>query len=327
MAADRSPEVTDTTLFSYGTLQQPGVQRATFGRLLTGEVDRLPGFVRSELLITDPAVIALSGAERHPAARATGAPADAVDGTAFEVTWAELAAADRYEVADYARLWVRLSSGRPAWVYADQLSSAVSLSGEPGPDLPEFDDPPADPLTLVREWVAVAVRRRVREPTTFVLATADPDGRPSGRVVLLKELGARGLVFTSHAGSRKGRELAANPWATAVFHWRETVQQIVVAGPVRPAAPAESDAYFAERPPGARVSAVASEQSRPLEDERALRARAASLAVPAHRPDGWCAYVLEPDRVEFWHGRADRLHRRLEYRRVETGWTAGRLQP
>lgn len=316
-----------TVLFSYGSLQLPAVQRATFGRLLTGRPDRLPGFALSDLLITDPAVVAVSGSDRHPAARATADPTDGIAGIAFEVTWAELRAADGYEVAEYARLWVPLDSGRHAWVYVDQPPAPATLGGEPGPDLPEFADPPPDPVALLRAWLAVAVRRRVSEPGAFVLATAGGDAHPSGRVVLLKELDHRGLVFTSHMGSRKGRELDANPWATAVFHWRETVQQVVVTGPVTTTPPAESDALFAERPPAARITAAVSEQSRPLDDDRALRDRVAAATVPAHRPDGWSGYVLEPDRIEFWHGRADRLHHRLEYRRDGTRWTSRRLQP
>jgi dihydrophenazinedicarboxylate synthase len=316
-----------TVLFSYGSLQIPAVQRSTFGRLLDGLPDRLPGFTLSELLITDPAVVAVSGSDRHPAVRPTGDPGDEVAGTAFTVTWTELAAADEYEVPPYARLWVGLGSGRHAWVYVDQPHAPASLGGEPGADLPEFDEPPSDPLALLRQWLAVAVRRRVSEPGAFVLATAGADGRPSGRVVLLKEVDDRGLVFTSDSTSRKGRDLAANPWATAVFHWRETVQQIVVTGPVHTTTPDESDALFAERPVRAQITAALSAQSRPLDDEAALRRRAAAHSTPPARPDGWTGYVLAPQRIEFWHGRTDRLHRRLEYARAGNGWRTCRLQP
>jgi hypothetical protein len=138
------------------------------------------------LAITNPAVVAVSGSDRHPAVRPTGDPGDEVAGTAFTVTWSELAAADEYEVPPYARLWVGLGSGQRAWVYVDQPQAPASLGGEPGADLPEFDEPPLDPLALLRRWLAVAVRRRVSEPGAFVLATVGGDGRPSGRVMLLK---------------------------------------------------------------------------------------------------------------------------------------------
>jgi pyridoxamine-phosphate oxidase len=163
-----------------------------------------------------------------------------------------------------------------------------------------------------------------------VLATSDADGQPSGRVVLAKDIDERGVVFTSHTGSRKGREIARTGRASCVFHWRETNQQVVVSGRVRQLPAAESDALFAERPRAARATTVVSEQSRPLADEAALREEAVRLtdgAMPLHRPAGWGGYVVLPDRIEFWHGRSDRLHRRLEYRLEDGRWYAGRLQP
>jgi dihydrophenazinedicarboxylate synthase len=208
--------------------------------------------------------------------------------------------------------------------------AGATLGGDESLELPELDDPPADPLPLVRDWLDRAERRGVREPGAFVLGTADADGRPSARVLLVKAVDGRGLVFTTHAGSRKGRDLAATGWATAVFHWRETNQQVVLAGRAEALPPAESDALFAERPRAARATTVASRQSEPLPDPAALRAEAERLAAgaePLARPPGWGGYRLVPDRVELWHGRSDRLHRRLEYRLVAGRWAARRLQP
>lgn len=205
-----------------------------------------------------------------------------------------------------------------------------TLTGDTSLVLPEFDEPPADPVALLREWLDAAVERQVREPYAVVLATADAAGVPSSRVVLLKGLTADGLVFTSHTGSRKGVELAGRPYASATFYWRETLQQIHVAGPVRQLPPADSDALFAERPATARAATAASRQSQPLDDESALRQRAAGLLAsgdPIERPDGWAGYLLAPASIEFWHGSVDRLHRRLAYRHGDAGWSGQRLQP
>jgi pyridoxamine 5'-phosphate oxidase len=149
-------------------------------------------------------------------------------------------------------------------------------------------------------------------------------------VLLLKEADDRGLLFTSSRGSRKGRDLAATPWASATFYWRETLQQITVAGRVDPLGPEESDALFETRPLAARATTAASRQSEPLLDEEELRARAGRLAesgAPVRRPEEWTGYVLWPESVEFWYGSPDRLHRRLRYERDGDGWRHQRLQP
>ncbi|HEY2673493.1 MAG TPA: phenazine biosynthesis FMN-dependent oxidase PhzG [Rugosimonospora sp.] len=205
-----------------------------------------------------------------------------------------------------------------------------TLTGDTPLVLPEFDDPPADPIALLRGWLDDAVARGVREPYSMVLATADADGTPSSRIVLLKGLDPHGLVFTTHTGSHKGADLAVRPYASATFYWRETLQQLHVTGPVRQLPPAESDALFAERPAAAQATTAASRQSAPLDDETALRQRAADLltaGTPITRPDGWAGYRLEPAGIEFWHGSIDRLHRRLRYDHHPAGWTPQRLQP
>ncbi|MEV4627308.1 phenazine biosynthesis FMN-dependent oxidase PhzG [Micromonospora sp. NPDC049523] len=207
---------------------------------------------------------------------------------------------------------------------------AESLTGDATLRLAEFDTPPADPLPLLREWLDAAVDAAVREPGAMVLATADSDGRVSSRVVLLKELRPSGLVFTTHHASRKGRDLAARPYGSATFYWRERLQQVNVAGPVQPLNSAESDALFAERPEAAKATTAASRQGDPLDDEGHLRQRAADLlaaGTPIDRPPGWGGYVLRPAAVEFWYGSPDRLHRRLRYEHDGRTWSYQRLQP
>jgi pyridoxamine-phosphate oxidase len=206
-----------------------------------------------------------------------------------------------------------------------------TLSGDTSLVLPEFEAPPADPLGLLREWLDSAALRRTREPFAAVLATADEAGRPSTRVLLVKEFDGRGLVFTSSSASRKGTELAARPWASMTFYWRETLQQLTVAGPVE-VLPAElSDQYFAARPASARAASAASAQSRTLTDEAGLHARARYLLADAdeiRRPADWTGYRLLPESLEFWYGSPDRLHRRLRYDLANgADWSWQRLQP
>ncbi len=208
--------------------------------------------------------------------------------------------------------------------------TAHTLSGDTSLVLPEFDTPPAQPLGLLGEWIAAARERGVREPLAVTLATADADGRPSSRVLLIKELDETGLVFTSFTGSRKGRELAERPFGSITFYWRETLQQITVSGPVQTLTAAESDRLFDERPLAARATTAVSRQSRPLEDEARLKADAAELIATGEvtRPTEWTGYRLIPDTIEFWYGSPDRLHRRLRYELTSpTTWTHRRLQP
>lgn len=207
--------------------------------------------------------------------------------------------------------------------------SIETLSGDPGLQLPEFEAPPADPLPLLERWLQSADGRGVREPRALALATADGGGRPSSRIVLLKQA-SPALVFAGSYESRKGRELAANPRAAGTLYWRETLQQVTVEGPVRKLGEAESDALFAERPPAGQATTVASSQGEPLDDPARLREAADSLtegAEPLRRPPRWGGWRLDPDLVEFWHGSPDRLHRRLLYVKTEGGWRHERLQP
>jgi pyridoxamine 5'-phosphate oxidase len=196
--------------------------------------------------------------------------------------------------------------------------------------LPEFDAPPEDPIALFDRWLELAELRGVSEPFAFVLSTVDDGGRPSSRVVLLKGVSPSGLIFGTSMFSRKGQEMTENAWVSAAFHWRETTQQVRLTGRVTPLDERHSDSVFAERPRGAQAAATVSRQSTMLFDEAELRRQAEHLvkageAIP--RPFGWRAYEIKVQNVEFWHGRVDRLHRRLEYERGESRWSHRRLQP
>jgi pyridoxamine 5'-phosphate oxidase len=213
---------------------------------------------------------------------------------------------------------------------SDPRDTAVeTLSGDSSLELPEFDSPPADPLPLLERWFQVADERGVREPRALALATADDLGRPSTRIVLLKQV-APAVIFAFSSASRKGRELAVNPRAAGTLYWRETLQQIVFEGPVEKLTEAESDALFAERPPAARAATAASRQGQALDDPASLGRRAAELVrdeEAVRRPKDWSGYRLDPDVIEFWHGSTDRLHRRLLYVKQGSAWTHERLQP
>lgn len=174
----------------------------------------------------------------------------------------------------------------------------------------------------------------VVEPNAMVVATAAADGRPSARTVLLKALDERGFVFNTNLRSRKGREASENPWGCAVFPWHPVERQAIAAGRLERVDPAESDAYFASRPYGAKISAHVSPQSQPIESRAELEAAHAELEAryPADgevpRPEHWGGLRLVPETVEFWQGRPNRLHDRLRYRRVDGGeWTVERLAP
>ncbi len=207
---------------------------------------------------------------------------------------------------------------------------AGSLGGDDSLELPEFDQPPPDPITLAQSWVAGALERGLREPLAAALATADIEGRPSNRVLLLKAIDADGVVFYGQRDSGKGRDLAANPYSSAVLYWRETIQQLRFDGRVEELDDDASDALFASRLRPAQAAATASAQSRPLDGDAELRARFDAVIAgedPICRPAGWVAWRIVPASIEFWHGNRDRLHRRLRYDRAADGWTAGRLQP
>jgi pyridoxamine 5'-phosphate oxidase len=189
----------------------------------------------------------------------------------------------------------------------------------------------ADPIVQFNRWFDDAVAADLRHPNAMTLATVD-DGRPSARVVLLKSVDEHGFVFFTNFESRKGRELAANPAAALLFFWSELERQVRVDGTAEKVSPEESDAYFATRPYGSQIGAWASAQSAPIPSREVLEARARELDArygggPVPRPGHWGGYRVAPVEIEFWQGRANRLHDRLRYRLAGGVWTRERLSP
>ncbi|TQJ37116.1 phenazine biosynthesis FMN-dependent oxidase PhzG [Streptomyces sp. NBC_00080] len=208
-------------------------------------------------------------------------------------------------------------------------SRSESLTGTLQVPFPEYEDPVADPVALLRGWLREARELDVREPAAMALATADARGRASVRTVVLARVTDRGLLFASHRGSRKGREMSENPWASGLLYWRETSRQVSVSGPVRQVSDAASDALWAARPVFTHAMTVASRQSEPLADAADLRERAARLAgsAPHPRPDTFVGFELSARCLEFWSDGTDRLHERLRYEHRDQGWSVTRLQP
>jgi pyridoxamine 5'-phosphate oxidase len=189
-----------------------------------------------------------------------------------------------------------------------------------------------DPLSQFQQWFEDAVHVKVLEPNAMTLATAGADGRPSTRVLLLKAADERGLVWFTNYASRKGRDLAANPFAAIQFFWGELERVVRVEGRVEKVDLAESDVYYKSRPLGSRIGAWASPQSEVIPSREVLEAawaeQQARLGDDPPRPDHWGGYRLVPDRWEFWQGRASRLHDRLIFEREgDAGWVLRRLAP
>lgn len=192
----------------------------------------------------------------------------------------------------------------------------------------------AEPFDLFARWFKEAKDKEPNDPNAMALATADADGFPDVRMVLLKSVDAQGFVFYTNAESAKGRQLEANPRAAVTFYWKSLRRQVRVRGVVEPVDDAEADAYFQSRDRGARLGAWASQQSRPLEDRLALEKRIAEFAAQyglgeVPRPAHWRGYRLVPLAIEFWRDRPFRLHDRLVFTRAASGqgWAKGRLYP
>lgn len=216
-------------------------------------------------------------------------------------------------------------------------------------DLAALDESaaPADPLQLFIQWMDAAVAAKVPEPNAMTLATVGSDLRPSTRIVLIKGLDARGLVWYTNYDSRKGLELAGNPYAALQFHWVELERTVRIEGTVEKVDAAQSDAYFHSRPMDSRIGAWASPQSAVIESRAVLEAQMARLTAEfaaaaknastdpsqlvlpiPQRPANWGGYRLKPDNWQFWQGRRSRLHDRLRYRlQTDTAWLIERLAP
>jgi len=189
-----------------------------------------------------------------------------------------------------------------------------------------------DPIAQFAKWFEEAGAAQLPEPNAMSVATAGRDGLPSSRILLLKECDPRGFTWFTSYDSRKGRELRDNPHAALLFHWIELERQVRIEGHVEQVSREESLRYFASRPPGSRLGALASQQSEPIEDRAALdrsfeTARQQYGDAPPCPPH-WGGYRLVPARMEFWQGRVSRMHDRIVYRRRQDGgWDIARLQP
>ena len=190
----------------------------------------------------------------------------------------------------------------------------------------------AEPFRLFAAWLAEAEGREVNDPNAMALATVDSDGLPDVRMVLLKGADERGFVFYTNVESAKGQELAANPKAALVFHWKSLRRQIRVRGPVSRVSDEEADAYYGSRPRDSRIGAWASQQSRPLESRFALEKAVARFAAKhavgeIPRPPYWTGFRIAPVAMEFWQDKPFRLHDRVRFTREGESWTSTRLYP
>ena len=189
-----------------------------------------------------------------------------------------------------------------------------------------------DPIQQFKKWFSEAISAQLFEPNVMTLATSDRDGNPSARIVLLKDCNEKGFVFYTNYESRKGRELADNPAAALLFFWPELERQVRIEGFVKRVDAETSTAYFHSRPIDSQIGAVASPQSEVIASREELEQKVAALSseyegkeIP--RPEHWGGYIVEPDIIEFWQGRPNRLHDRILYEWTGDSWTTDRLAP
>ncbi len=212
--------------------------------------------------------------------------------------------------------------GNELWRLGDQYVGAALD--------PDTCDP--DPIVEVRRWMDQAVASAIPTPTAMTLATVGANGRPAARIVLLKEIDATGFSFFTNYDSRKGDDLAANQFAALVLFWEPLHRQIRIEGRVEKVSETESDAYFASRPRGSQLGAIASPQSKPIATRALLEQAVADVATKVAdgtplRPDYWGGYRVVPDLIELWQGQPSRLHDRVRYRKTADGWVRDRLAP
>ncbi len=200
-------------------------------------------------------------------------------------------------------------------------------------ELKELDEKASQllPHDQFRIWLDEAIESKIPEPNAMTLATVSSDLRPSTRVVLVKGFGPEGIVWYTNYESRKGRELAGNPFASLQFHWVELERVVRIEGLVEKINPTDSDTYFNSRPLDSRIGAWASPQSQVIPSRTYLMTQAAKFAarflLNPPRPPHWGGYILKPDRWEFWQGRQNRLHDRLQYTKSNDNWVRERLAP
>jgi pyridoxamine 5'-phosphate oxidase len=189
-----------------------------------------------------------------------------------------------------------------------------------------------DPIKQFAKWFDEAINAKIPEPNAMSVATATAKGRPSSRILLIKEFNENGFVWYTNYASRKGHELLENPYAALLFHWVELERQVRIEGRVERVSAVESDAYFHSRPLQSRLGANASLQSHPIANRHALELQFSQIEKQfgehPPRPEHWGGYRLVPDSIEFWQGRSSRLHDRILYTRLSDGrWLHQRLQP
>lgn len=193
-------------------------------------------------------------------------------------------------------------------------------------------DVTSDPFSQFANWFDQALKADVAEPNAMSLSTVNAEGKPSSRIVLIKEFDQRGFSWFTNYDSAKGQDLGSNPHAALLFFWTALERQVRIEGRIEKLSDAENDAYFNSRPLGSRQSALASQQSQPIADREALEQKLATVVAEfgehPPRPAHWGGYRLLPERVEFWQGRSSRLHDRIIYTRDDNGaWKISRLQP
>jgi pyridoxamine 5'-phosphate oxidase len=190
-----------------------------------------------------------------------------------------------------------------------------------------------DPMNQFERWFEEVRATDTHEANAMIVSTVDANGRPSARIVLLKEVDCKGFVFYTNYESRKGHELAINQNIALTFYWPSMERQVRVTGVAERVSAEQSDAYFSLRPRGSQLGAIVSPQSAVIPDRTFLTTRLERAIaeldenVPLHRPESWGGYLVRPDTMEFWQGRPDRLHDRIRYHREENGWNIERLAP